>query len=88
MPGAFMCVQFFPRHRYEFGGRIVYAPAAWGAMKGLVALPREPADGIYAVESVPTQNFFDYGVYSRPGPIALLAVGFTWHREALSLIHI
>ena len=86
MPGYNVCITFFPRFRYEHEGRIVYAPEAWGQMMGLQPLPRLPTDGIYAVESVSSQNFFDYIVYSRPGPMALFVVGLPWHREAYRVV--
>ena len=82
MPGAFVTVQFFPRYRFVRGIDVVYAPYPWGARYGLQPEPRQLSDGIYAVESVPSQNLYDYVVYSRGGPVGLFAPGFAWRREA------
>ena len=86
MPGAFRFVHYFPRHRYIVGLETVYAPEPWGVMKSLVPLPRHHDDGVFAIESVPSQNYFDYAVYTRPGPIGFLQVGYEWRREAWRVV--
>ena len=82
MPGAFVTVQFFPRYRFVVGIEVVYGPYVWGVHRGLEPEPRQIGDGVYAIESVPSQNFYDYVVYVRGGPLGLFAPGYAWHREA------
>ena len=85
MPGNHVRITYFPRHRFVYMMVIVYAPEPWGRMMGLQPLPPMLTDGLYAIESVPSQNIFDYIVYVRGGPMQLFLVGLPWYREAYRL---